>query len=550
MKSRSLLALFFCIPFVTQAQEYDLPLRAMKDELERNMKELVLEGYERPFFINYGMNDEFQFQATASMGALLKSNLSHMRTKTSVRVLVGNYEFNDESFDVPGALGVSSNMELALPLDDDYEGIRRSFWSTTDMVYKGAAKKYKKNVETLAEVKKDLKELSHRRFAQTKPCTFFQTENSVVTNREEMENYIRSISAVFKKYPTIKSSGANLYQVTGHYYFVNSEGSIVKKPMSLISLAVPIQIKSEKGELISDAISILAPRFEELPTAEQVIRQVEELVSSLLEVQQAPKLEEEYSGPVLFIGAPVADLFEKRIFSSEDRILANNSIAPLKGFQFESGNAGNKIGKPTFAEGITIKVTPKRKTFEGRKLLGSFEVDAEGVEPAEETLVVEKGILKTYLSDRSLTDSTQRANGLGLQQGVIDVSFANTSSLPDLKAKLIAQAKKEGLDFALIVSDFSAGQGGLSKVYRLWVKDGREELIQQVSIKPISSKDFKKISGATTQQEVHQWRSGFASNNTISFIVPAAILVDEVEADTGRSVSLKEEEYVTNPLKK
>lgn len=550
MKFRLLLSLLLFIPALIHAQELDVPLKAMKDELERNMRALVLEGYERPFFINYGMNDEFVFQATASMGALLKSNFSHLRTKASVRVLVGSYEFNDESLEVPGALGVSPNIEIALPLDDDYEGIRRSFWSATDGVYKGAAKKYKKNIETLAELKKEMKELPHRRFAKTKPTVFIQTANNSVTNREEMENYVRSISAVFKKYPNIKSSGASIFQVTGHHYFVNSEGSLYKKPVSTVLLSIPVQIKSEKGELMSDGISIMVSQFEKLPPADNVIKQAEELIVSLTALQKAPKLEEEYSGPVLFIGAPVADLFERRILSSEDRLIANNAVAPLKGFQFESASTGNKIGKPTYAETLTIKVTPKRKSFEGQTLLGSFDVDPEGVEPAAETVVVENGILKTYLSDRSLTDSTQQANGLGIQQGVFDISFSNTTSLGALKSKLIAQAKKEGLDFALIVKDFSTGQGGLSKAFRVWVKDGREELIQQITIKQVSSKDFKKISGATAEREVHQWRSGFAASNIISFIVPSAILLEEVEVEAGRSASLKEEDYVSNPLKK
>src|ERR1044071_5398282 len=76
------------------AQKDEVILRAMQDELRRNM-EIRETGYDKPFFISYGLTDVNSYSVYASLGAIVQAEESNNRGK-AMRVLVGDYVFNDE----------------------------------------------------------------------------------------------------------------------------------------------------------------------------------------------------------------------------------------------------------------------------------------------------------------------------------------------------------------------------------------------------------------------------------------------------------------------
>src|SRR5690606_22440444 len=145
--------------------DYNVIERAMADELNRSMAELSYEDYAKPFFISYSINDVEGVTITSSLGAILYSNHFPVRNK-SVRVLVGDYGFNDESLDVAYYNEPASISEIHIPIEDDYYGIKRSLWVSTDAVYKSAARLFKENKQYLQEKNVTLEELPHRRFAR------------------------------------------------------------------------------------------------------------------------------------------------------------------------------------------------------------------------------------------------------------------------------------------------------------------------------------------------------------------------------------------------
>src|SRR5258705_10694406 len=81
------------------AQQQDIMLTAMQDELAHNMNELKLPGFEKPFFMLYSVTDQKRGIVFASLGALVNSSESHQRFKSNTRILVGDYSFNDESLE-------------------------------------------------------------------------------------------------------------------------------------------------------------------------------------------------------------------------------------------------------------------------------------------------------------------------------------------------------------------------------------------------------------------------------------------------------------------
>ncbi|HDY87357.1 MAG TPA: hypothetical protein ENH82_04475, partial [bacterium] len=124
-----LIVLFLFQPCIGLAQKNstrDIIQRAIKDEMERNISRLELEDMERPFFISYNIYDVKTFEVNSSLGAIINSNRIHNRNY-NVRVIVGDYSLNDENFRDSGYSYRSSMLQGSsrLPLEDDYDGIRR-----------------------------------------------------------------------------------------------------------------------------------------------------------------------------------------------------------------------------------------------------------------------------------------------------------------------------------------------------------------------------------------------------------------------------------------
>jgi hypothetical protein len=334
---------------------------------------------------------------------------------------------------------------------------------------------------------------------------------------------------------------------------VNSEGVVAKIPFRETSFMSVGQLKNAQGEFAWDQISHNTFLPDELPTEAELKNEIEKMIGDIENQLRTPKFEDEYSGPVLLIGEVVADIFSNVLFNGAENIVASNSIPRLTGFQYQAEPLmDGKIGKSIFHESLTIKAKPKLKSYNGTSLSASFELDDEGIVPADELIVVEKGVLKNLLNDRTITNSTQRANGFSASPGVLEVTSSQKSSEKELKEKLIAKAKTEGLEYALIIRN-SPALMGMMNVYKVSLKDGKEELVRNAAYEEINFKTLKRILGASDKYVVHNLNAPDFQNlnprgGAGSYIVPEAILLEALEIKSVQLPILKEEEYVANPL--
>lgn len=529
-----------------QAQTDSVILRAMQDELGRNMKDLRYKGFESPFYISYSIKDINQYEVAATLGALLRSNANRNRLK-NIRVLVGDYEFNDESLDNNNFSAPEAN-EIQLPLDDDYYGIRRALWVTTDYIYKSAARQYKKNLETLKEKNKTIAEMPHRTFAKTPVEKIFRSKPAYAFDKINVEKYVKELSAVFSDYPRIEYSTAYLSFVDGYSYFVNSEGSIGITPVSFASLQVFAQRKTTEGETIFDQILNQTFSPDDFPEVEKLKADIKKLCEAL-SAEPIKVFDDEYSGPVLLVGKPVADMFSSTLFSSRDALIASDVLPDNRGHrQDQSSTIDSKIGKPITGDIINVKARTTLKSFNQTPLMGSYDIDEEGVVPPAELALIENGILKNLLNNRSLIKLSESANGHSSGPGVIDVYLNRSSSLKELKDNLIAEAKKENLEYAIIMSAGSDDPVAGMLMTRVSVADGKEELLRGAFLQPINLKNLKDVLGGSKNQKAFNIQNG--AEKRTSFIVPEAILLKDLEVRKAEVRISREEQYVSSPLKK
>lgn len=536
-----------------QEQKADPLLRAMQDELDRNLKGLRQPGFDAPFFIMYGVQDQRTFSIGATLGSLTLSSETRQRFRTNTRVLVGDYAFNDESLE-DDLFSSPTALEINLPIDDDYAGIRRSFWSATDQVYREAARHFKKHQETLKETGKTLEEIPHRSFAKAGAVMMLSRLDPYALNKNEWESRVKELSALFLKDPSIQNSGVMMMFVEGHRYLVNSEGTVARLPFRSATLFIGAQSRKADGEFVMTNSFQLAETPDEFPTQQELMAEVDALIEDLKKQAELSSLDEEYTGPVLLLGQPVASTLVRVLFDGPESVMANDNIAKLTGYQFDNNviSMDSKIGRSILHESVTIAAKPNLKSYNDTKLFGGFAMDDEGIVPPDELVLVENGVLRNLLNNRTITHPSQTANGFSSGPGVLEISVSKKQTEAELREMLIAKAKEEGLDYAIIVRGASDIGIGTMNVYKVSVADGSEELLRNGVFTQPNMKTMRRIVGATEKYSAYNLggrAAGFGpSRDVVSVICPEGLLVEEMDIAPFRMPTLREEEYVSNPL--
>jgi len=542
-----LLFLAQCIVAVAFAQEQqDVMLKALTDEIATNMKELSLPMYDRPFFMLYNVSDQKNCFITASLGALGQSHDVPVRVKNNTRVLVGDYTFNDESLE-DNLFSQSNAQEINLPVDNDYYGIRRAFWSTTDKVYRDAAKHYSKHKEDLKELGKTIDDVPHRSFAKSEAITMISSESFPEFDKSRWERIVRNLSAIFLNHPEVEQSQIMFQYTRGFKYIVTSEGTSVKVPISLVGVMALAEMKNQDGEFVVDRVIYQMRNPAQLPREEQMTAEIEKMIVRMKATRSVPKFTGEYTGPVLLIGRAVPELFSNVLLRGRESITASHAIPTLHGpkYDHELTSMEGKIGKNIFSDYLTIKAKPKLLSYDGLDLLGAFAIDDEGIVPPDEVTVIQNGVLKNLLNDRTLSHPSHTANGFSSGAGVLEISSSQKSNEKILKDKLIAQAKKDGLDYGIIIRDEGVNMG--VRVYKVSIVDGKEELLRN-AIPNENMRVLKHVLGASDEVKAFNLVVARGSQGIVSFIAPNALLLEEMDIKPLRMPSLKDEEYVSNPL--
>lgn len=575
------IALAICILFSTQfttAQSSDEAIwKALNDELSRNMKNLTYLDYEKPFFINYTIGSSQNAVVLGSMGAILLSNENKVNTEM-VRLMVGNYKLNDENFENENNNVRYNGGNIPLPLDADYYGIRRTLWIQTDKVYKAAGETYKNKQYILK--RNNIKIDSLIPDFTPAPVSKLKIKSSdYVYNKAEWEKRIKEISGYLAKYPDIDDSGVSFRFAKVNTYMANSEGSEVKSPIDIAVITVSASTTASDGMKLSDKFDILAPTPAELPSNDWFLKEIETLVNRLKNLKTAETFNANYNGPVLFMDQAASELVSASLFSQQDPLIAiREPLFADRNMKIFYGNNPNSLdakqNKRVIAGDLTVKALPHLKSFSNTPLIGNFEVDADGVVPPQELTLVENGLLKTLLCDRTPTRMVPQSNGHrrfaffnnGVSYltgpGIIELSGKKQSSAEELKTQLIEKAKDEGLDFAILIKKVIPKTAGLPvEIYKVSVTDGKETLIRSASINNINLSTLRKCIGVSNQQVAYNMLISIGPDNMsigsltpdlsglpTSFITPNGILIEEMEIEGAPRNLSTEKPIVPSPV--
>jgi len=511
--------------------EEDPVLRAMQAELGRSKSQLKLEGVASPYYIDYRVFDIDGLTAQAAYGAL-RTNLRARVRFARVVVRVGDYK--QDSFWGNG-LGVVQLM----PVDDDELALRHELWLMTDQAYKAAT-------EALTAKQARLKQYSVVNpvddFARAEPVRFIGPLAKLDADPAPWLELLQNSSALYRTDPEIQFAQSSLdFHVVNRYY-VNSEGTSVRTGQASYQLSVSANTQAVDGMLLERSFAIAFSDGKQLPAPQVFLNRTRALFGTLKNLREAPLAEEEYRGPVLFSSDAASTVFSD---------LVGENVLGLKPDLGQSartdGQYASSLRARVLPDFLSVVDDPTLPSLSGKALMGHYDVDDEGVK-AMRVEVIQKGTLLTYLLGRTPIRDVPTSNGhgrAGLPANFPGPSLGNllvSSSEPvpreELKKRLLDLCRQRDLPYGYFVD----AMGGLTEprlLYRVWVKDGHEELVRGATFADLDTRALRNDLVAAGDDVNVENRAQSIPHS----IANPSILFDELEVKRQDRKNLKLPEY-------
>jgi len=539
-KSLLIASIAFASAWVCPAADHEsqLPpvLNAMQGELDRSFATLS-KADPGVYFLSYTVNDRNYAEVSGSNGALLTSTEDRARW-LEVQSRVGSYQL-DDTHKVGERQPSWSSPGTTIALDDDIPVLRREIWRETDRQYRAASQALIK-VKTSEQVQVQTSEGAAPDFSAEAPHVSITPAVQMHVDRRPWEERVRKYTAEFSKSPAVLNSIATFTALATNQYQTNTEGSKLAFGQIHYRLELFVQSKAPDGMDIQRYANFdwLDPKTQ--PDDNTIEASIQQLIHETEALDKAP-LADPYAGPTLLTGRAAAVFFHE-VFGHRVEGFRQKDIG--EGQTFTS-----KIGEQIMPDFISIKDDPTEATFNGQMLLGNYPFDDEGV-AATNTLLVDKGVLKTFLMSRSPLMNIPHSNGHGrrqlgytpvARQGNLIVSSSNGVPFLQLRQKLIELVKEQHQPYGLLIDDIEGGFTFTGRgqpqafqvtplvVYRIY-PDGRpDQLVRGVNIVGTPLVSLTKIVGTSDTPEIFNGYCGAESGSVPVSAVAPAILISEME---------------------
>jgi hypothetical protein len=526
----------------------ELPtITAMADELTRSMGELRMKDQPAPYYVEYEVEERIGTRITARLGALVEDLSGRSRT-LRVGVRVGDYDFDSSLFNAPaggGVVALSADGSISVPLDDDYDAMRRQIWLATDAAYKRAVGVFARKKAAFQNRADD--EVLPNFSRETPAQTVLQGVPLVLVNREWPER-AKQISAVFNSATELEQSEVSVTDTRGTRYYLNSEGFKVVAPIQIASLRVVADAVAPDGMALRDAFTLVEKNLQDLPPVADIVARARRLADRLKAQRTAP-IGAEYTGPVLVEGQAAAELVTQSLLPS---LLARRPPESVGRGGGRGGGAGlvtpflRRIGLRVLTDGFSASDTPSLRTFEGLPVPGAYVVDDHGI-AAKDVTLVEKGRLVTLLAGRAplrgLLRSTGHTRGGDVQPGVFQMQSADAVPASELRRRYLELLKTQDSPFGYIVRSIASpgetpggGPGAGPTIFDA-VKitpDGEEQVVRGLRLGGLSAAMFRDLVDASRERTLHSFRS--TNTDAASVIVPN-LLFEEIEIQRTREIT-------------
>jgi predicted Zn-dependent protease len=511
---------------------------------------------------------------TSSFGALIASNDTRNRFM-SIDVRVGDYHLDSSNFvsedGFQGFLGTTGEVGI----DRDYNSLRQDLWLSTDQAYKQAVTQMSLKQSFLRSLTKP-PEIDD--FSQTTPIVKIDPRIETDWTTRNWEEESRQASAALLKFPQLNATRVNYYLVYFTYYLMNTEGTTIRTSRHLAAIEAALDTTAGDGMPLHNFYAVYVSKPGELPDPATVGQSLAQASTQLMTLRQSP-IVSDFTGPVLFQGAASGALLAQALAPSLSGARPPLSTMPafdemmqrMGGRSEWSGRVGSRVLPAT----MSLIDDPTLKEFNGAALLGNYDIDDEGVK-AQRVAIVENGTLKNLLMSRRPGPEFQASNGHARSALLSDTRPLSSNLMlqatgglnsVDLKKKFLDACHDDGHEWCLEIKsmdnpalssirqeDFSdfigAVAGGVASgeriplvMYRVYVADGREEMVRGGHIEGLQLRSLRNIPAYGDDENVFPYMQnptggfagtalgafGSAQGGIPSTIVAPSLLLDEVE---------------------
>src|SRR6184192_3008133 len=516
----------------------DALLEALLAELDRSKAQLKMDQVQPPYFIEYRLNDVEDYNAEAAYGALRENQHGHFRV---LRVVVRIGDYKQDSFYARG-----QGESTILPLDNDAMALRHQIWLATDDAYKAAG-------QALAEKQAAMKQFSADPnpvddFAKAPQMIAIEPTASLKIDEAAWKRTLEEVTSLYKEYPDVQSVTASARFSAINEYLVNSEGTVTRSGKTTYNVQLSSSAQAADGMRLSRSPAFMVARPEELPTRDALLGEAKKMLETVVALRQAPIVEEEYRGPVLFAADAADDIVSS--------LIGQNLLGQKP-----------QLGKPNLTTGafatsyktrvlpnfLSVVDDPTMKDFQGKSLVGSYAVDSEGVK-AQAVNTIENGMLANYLVGRQPIRDFPTSNGHGRAApgsfpgpslGVLLVKSSDAQAPDELKKKVIQMVKEQGKEYGYRVETLGPGNAP-RLLYRVYAKDGHEELVRGAVFNELDIRAIRNDLIAVGDDPLVSNRAGAAPTTIIS----PSFLFGELEVKRADTSKDKLPDYPPPPLKK
>jgi predicted Zn-dependent protease len=513
-----------CAPSVctgTRADaEKDPIFQAMLAELDRSKSDLQLKGFEKPFFIQYRIEDIDAFETKAEFGATEGSTRTHQRV-ARITVRVGDYKTDSSGARGDGALQLAA-------LDNDPIAIRSALWQATDQAYKAALDAY---AQKQAELKQVQTPPQADDFSKETAVIALQAPLQIKIDGDAWEKRVATDSGLFRSDPSVSAAKHDVQYSAASFqaravttWLVSSEGAIVRKSYTTYQEVFGVGTQAPDGMRLDRSYGTTGVSLADLDTPEVFRKHAVDLVASLAVLRAAPLVDEEYHGPVLLSADAGTDVLRS--------LLARGVTAtrPRLGTEARTnGPFASSFHARVLPEFMDAVDDPSLKTYEGHSLVGAYAVDDDGV-PAQVVKLINAGKLDNYLIGRESVRDLPQSNGharaalTGAARpaiGVLKISAENGLSDDELNKMLLAIGKDRDLKSVYYVETM----GGEMTPRLLWriSLDGKRELVRGAVLDDLDQRALRSSVEAAGKD---LWVSNFLGDVPETVLAPALLLND------------------------
>ncbi|MBM3308392.1 MAG: hypothetical protein FJY74_08705, partial [Candidatus Eisenbacteria bacterium] len=525
---------------IAATDPFDL-LSVMREELDRSLANFAEAEGAPLYHLQYSVTDLHDYSLSVTDGGLNAPEQSGRRY-LDVDLRVGSMEL-DNTHEIRGDNWRDNYTETRLvdfPVDDHPAAVRAALWNETEYQFLKAQERLTK-VLANRQVKVEEQDLSND-FSPGDPHVYSEPPKRTDIDEGYWSGVLSRVGDYLAGHDFVTRSSASISVTDRNNYMVSSEGSALQHGNTYLRVTLMISGIADDGMSLRRSEYWAASTTTNLPDEATVMENARRIVSELDALRNAPVVEP-YIGPAI-LTSRAAGVFFHEIFGH--RIEGHRQKSESEGQTFT-----RKVNQQILPEFISVYDDPTLPVFRGTDLRGHYRYDDEGT-PSERVTVVDRGVLRNFLTSRSPIEGFPRSNGHGrrehgndvvARQGNLIIESEKTVPYARLRQMLIEECRRQKKPYGLIFDDISGGftmtgRGGPQafKVLPLLVTrvyaDGRpDEVVRGVDIVGTPLTSFSKIAMAADDPGVFNGTCGAESGwCPVSGISPS-LLVTEIEVE-------------------